>query len=124
MRFEKGRSKTGGRAPGTPNRATETIKDLALGLVQDPEYVASLKRRMVSGRSPQLEVLMHFYAYGKPKTEISTDKTIRVVIQRDPVMQGTEAPKVITVRPTIEQQPSEDLSSSYGGVSGSGLDAE
>jgi hypothetical protein len=106
MKFQKGRSRTGGRAPGTQNKATVTIKEIALGLVEDPGYQASLKRRMVSGRSPQLEILMHFYAYGKPKTEIATDKTIRVIIQRN----GTESTTVINPRPAIElHETTEDV---------------
>lgn len=83
MKFQKGKPKTGGRQPGVQNLATVTIKEIALGLVEDPDYQASLKRRMISGRSPQLEILMHYYGYGKPKTEISEDRTIRVLIQRD-----------------------------------------
>jgi hypothetical protein len=83
MKFEKGRQKTGGRQPGTANKTTLMIKDLALGLVQDPQYLASLKKRMESGRSPQLEILMHYYAYGKPKIEISHDKNVTVIVRRD-----------------------------------------
>ena len=93
MKFQKGRSKSGGRKLGIPNRTTETIREIALGLVQDPQYQLSLKRRMISGRSPQLEILMHYYGYGKPKTEISTDKKITVVIQRD----GAKPDQVIEV---------------------------
>jgi hypothetical protein len=81
-----------------------TIKEIALGLVEDPDYQNSLKKRMLNGRSPQLEILMHFYAYGKPKTEIATDKTIRVIIQRD----GTGPSTVIDAQPAIEHHETPD----------------
>ncbi len=79
-----------------------TIKEIALGLVEDPDYQASLKRRMLNGRSPQLEILMHFYAYGKPKTEIATDKTIRVIIQRN----GGESATVINAQAALPDDSS------------------
>ena len=83
MSFEKGKVKTGGRAPGVQNQATRDIRAIAQGLIQDPSYQLSLKARLLRGSSPQLEVLFHYYAYGKPKTEISVeDKTLNVIIDR------------------------------------------
>lgn len=81
MKWEKGRAKTGGRLPGVQNLASRDIKAIAQGLIEDPAYQASLKARLLKGSSPQLEVLLHYYAYGKPKTEIAIeDKTVTVVI--------------------------------------------
>lgn len=110
MKFKKGKPKSGGRQPGTQNKATETIKGIALGLVQDPDYLASLKKRMVSGRSPQLEILMHYYGYGKPKTEISEDTTIRVFLQDFRNVPPSNQTTVINAQTDIEHgENNEDL---------------
>lgn len=66
MGFKKGKPKTGGRKPGTPNKATVEIKDFARSLLEDPIYQAKLKQRLRDGDAPQIEVLLHHYAYGKP----------------------------------------------------------
>ena len=83
MKWEKGKPKTGGRVPGVPNRATREIKAIAQGLIEDPEYQESLKARLLKGSSPTLEVLLHYYAYGKPKTEILSHTGIQVIVQRE-----------------------------------------
>ena len=62
----KGR-KTGGRRAGTPNKATLKIRDAARRLLKDPAYQRSVRMRLLEGKAPQLEVLLHHYAYGKPK---------------------------------------------------------
>ena len=41
-RFRKGRSKTGGRRGGTPNRATRAWKEFVAELVNDPEQQQAL----------------------------------------------------------------------------------
>lgn len=56
-----------GRPKGALNKATREIKDIAAGLLADPAYVTSLKRRLTSGKAPHMETLLHHYAYGKPK---------------------------------------------------------
>ena len=84
MKFEKGKPKTGGRQPGQPNRVTLDIKAFARTVIEDPGYQAKLQRRLRDGRAPQLEVLLHYYAYGKPKQELIVDRQIRVIVQRHP----------------------------------------
>ena len=59
--------KTGGRRAGTPNKATREIRDAARRLLEEPAYLRSVRARLVEGKAPQLEVLLHHYAYGKPK---------------------------------------------------------
>ena len=59
--------KTGGRRAGTPNKATLEIRDAARRLLKDPAYLRSVRARLLEGKAPQLEVLLHHYAYGKPK---------------------------------------------------------
>lgn len=103
MKWEKGRRKTGGRLPGVQNQATRDIKAIAQGLIEDHAYQASLKARLLKGSSPQLEVLLHYYAYGKPKTEISVeDQSVTVIINRCPQCDHQQKPPV-----TIEHQPAD-----------------
>ena len=59
--------KTGGRRAGTPNKATLEIRDAARRLLEEPAYLRSVRARLLEGKAPQLEVLLHHYAYGKPK---------------------------------------------------------
>ena len=59
--------KTGGRRAGTPNKATREIRDAARRLLEEPAYLRSVRARLLEGKAPQLEVLLHHYAYGKPK---------------------------------------------------------
>ena len=97
MKWEKGKPKTGGRVPGVQNRATREIKAIAQGLIEDPEYQKSLRARLLKGTSPTLEVLLHYYAYGKPKTEIVSHAGIQVIVQRErpqPVVVESERPRL------------------------------
>lgn len=59
-----------GRPKGALNKATREIKDIAAGLLSDPAYVESLRRRLTSGKAPHMETLLHHYAYGKPKESV------------------------------------------------------
>ena len=62
--------KTGGRRAGTPNKATREIRDAARRLLEEPAYLRSVRARLLEGKAPQLEVLLHHYAYGKPKDTV------------------------------------------------------
>jgi len=56
----------GGRPPGSLNSTTLEVREFARHLIEDPEYQASLRRRMIAGKAPQMEMLLFHYAYGKP----------------------------------------------------------
>lgn len=56
-----------GRPKGALNKTTREIKELSQSLLTDPAYLNALKRRLVSGKAPHMETLLHQYAYGKPK---------------------------------------------------------
>jgi len=56
-----------GRPKGIPNKATREIKATATDLLSDPAYVENLRIRLVEGKAPHMETLLHHYAYGKPK---------------------------------------------------------
>ena len=72
----KGR-KTGGRQPGSLNKATVEAKAACAALVDDPAYRRSLGRRLRTGKlSPAVECLMWYYAKGKPKEELRSDITV------------------------------------------------
>jgi hypothetical protein len=66
-RFRPGRSgNPSGRPKGTPNKATQEIRESSRRLLVDPAYVDQLKRRIIAGKAPHMETLLHHYAYGKP----------------------------------------------------------
>lgn len=61
----KGR-KTGGRQPGSRNKATLGIREIARGFIDDPVYRAALKARLEAGTAGAMEVTLWAYGYGKP----------------------------------------------------------
>jgi hypothetical protein len=61
----------GGRPKGTPNKATLEIKAFARNFLMSDRYRRTLKRRILAGTAPHMEVLLHHYAFGKP-----TDKYV------------------------------------------------
>jgi hypothetical protein len=68
----KGR-KTGGRQPGSRNKATHGIQEIARGFVDDPAYRAALKVRLENGTAGTLEGILWAYAYGRPVAENPAD---------------------------------------------------
>ena len=56
-----------GRPKGAVNATTRDSREMATRLVTDPAYVANLRERLVEGKAPHMETLLHHYAYGKPK---------------------------------------------------------
>lgn len=55
-----------GRRPGTRRRVTIEAQLAASQIVDDPEYRAALRDRMVAGTAGAIEGLLWLYAYGKP----------------------------------------------------------
>ena len=49
--------------------------------MEDPVYVLGIKRRMLEGKSVPLEIMLHHYAYGKPRESVALggEVTIKVV---------------------------------------------
>lgn len=62
-----------GRPRGALNRSTRAIREASAKLLSDRGYVASLKKRLKSGKAPHMEVLLHHYAYGKPKETVKVE---------------------------------------------------
>ena len=67
--FEKGHKKAGGRAKGTPNKATESIKDLLNSLLPDKE-LARLWKENLHSKDPHVAFeafkLANYYLFGRP----------------------------------------------------------
>lgn len=69
-----------GRRKGAGNVVTPDIRERARQLVEDPVYCLSVKARILEGNVP-LEIMLHHYAYGKPKETVALEGgvTIQVV---------------------------------------------
>src|SRR5688572_27239227 len=68
--FKKGDPRVG-RKPGAVNKTTVEAKAIARSLIEDPEYQAGLKARMLAGElAPAMEALLWHYGFGKPKDTV------------------------------------------------------
>jgi hypothetical protein len=65
--FKKGQSgNPAGKPKGAVNRVTAQARELASRIVDSPEYLESLRARVIAGEAPQMEVLLWAYAKGRP----------------------------------------------------------
>jgi hypothetical protein len=71
-RFRRGRSKTGGRRKGTPNRATRAWKDCMAELVTDPGLQQALVDAIRS--RPELLFKAAEHAFGKPRQQVDVNQ--------------------------------------------------
>jgi hypothetical protein len=55
-----------GRPPGRANNVTLQIRAMCRALLNDPEYQASLKKRLIDGKLGAMEVELWNRAYGPP----------------------------------------------------------
>jgi hypothetical protein len=76
--FTKG-NPGGGRPKGAQNKATLEIKEFARNFLMSDRYRRTLERRILAGKAPQIEVLLHHYAFGKP-----TDKYVEPALPARP----------------------------------------
>lgn len=65
-----------------PNKATKAVKDIARGMLEDPDYRTKLIARLKSGRAGLMEPLLWHYGYGKPKEEVRLEAVPALVIDR------------------------------------------
>ena len=63
-----------------PNRASTDVRVRARALVEDPVYVLGIKRRMLEGKSVPLEIMLHHYAYGKPRETVEVEGGVNIRI--------------------------------------------
>ena len=69
MPFESGHQKQGGRKAGTPNKGSRETREAARRLLDDAEYQRSLRKRLIRGEAPRIELHLWEVAYGKPGIE-------------------------------------------------------
>jgi hypothetical protein len=69
MPFQRGHKKQGGRRAGAPNKLTGAAREVAHGLLADPEYQQSLVKRLRRGAAPRLELHLWELAFGRPRVE-------------------------------------------------------
>ena len=75
--------KTGGRLPGSLNKATVEARDACAELVDDPEYRRRLGERLRGGElSPAVECMLWHYAKGKPKEEVQAAQNMVITWER------------------------------------------
>jgi hypothetical protein len=72
--------KRAGRPKGVPNRASADVRIRARALVEDPVYVLGLKRRILDGKSVPLEIMLHHYAYGKPRESVAVEGEVTIKV--------------------------------------------
>jgi hypothetical protein len=72
--------KRSGRPKGVPNRASTDVRVRARALVEDPVYVLGIKRRLLDGKSVPLEIMLHHYAYGKPRETVEHEGAVTIKI--------------------------------------------
>jgi hypothetical protein len=75
MPHPKGTRKTpgSGRKPGSRNKTTLQIREVARELIDDPEYLAALRERLLAGTAGSMETLLWHYGYGRPPLESPAD---------------------------------------------------
>ena len=72
--------KRSGRPKGVPNRASADVRVRARALVEDPVYVLGLKKRILDGKSVPIEIMLHHYAYGKPRETVEVEGAVTIKI--------------------------------------------
>lgn len=71
--FKPGQSgNPSGKRRGVANRVTIEAREAAALIVDDAEYRAALKARVIAGQAPHMETLLWAYAHGKPVDRVET----------------------------------------------------
>lgn len=65
--FKPGCTPGPGRRKGAISAKTVEVRELARKLIEDPEYVAGLARRLNAGEAGAMEPLLWAYAHGRPR---------------------------------------------------------
>lgn len=64
-----------------PNKVTREIATFSRSILESPDYIVSLKRRLVRGTAPHMETLLHHYGYGKPKDVLEVDHPEPLIVK-------------------------------------------
>jgi len=95
--FEPGNA---GKPRGARNKVTREIAAYARDFLESADYRASAHRRVLAGRAPHLETLLHHYAFGKPVERVQVDETRQVPELRVLVLDSYgDAPALPSGRP-------------------------
>lgn len=78
--FPKGGPGGPGRKPGVPNKATQDIKEFSRAMLEDADYRERLKDRLAAGEAQPIEIMLHHYAYGKPKETIAVEQAPPILV--------------------------------------------
>jgi hypothetical protein len=68
-----------GRQLGTPNKVTVEARLFCASIVDDPDYLARLRDRALSGQPPALEAMLWHYAKGKPAEHVEVAGGLKLV---------------------------------------------
>lgn len=60
--------------------STQAVVRFTQRLLNDPEYQLSLRKRIIAGECPSIEVLLYQYAYGKPVERVQVESKASVTI--------------------------------------------
>jgi hypothetical protein len=70
--FQKGNGdRRAGRKPGSLNQRTLKVRELCRQLIDDPEYQAKLRERLIEGKAGAMEPLIWQHAFGTPPLHVS-----------------------------------------------------
>jgi hypothetical protein len=69
------RTRSRGRPKGRLNNATLEVRAFFRAFFESPRYRENLKRRVLAGEANHMEILGHYYAYGKPKSTMVAEPT-------------------------------------------------
>jgi Family of unknown function (DUF5681) len=72
-----------GRPKGVPNKVTREGRELARALILDPTYLRSLRKRLLAGTAGSVEVMLFYYAFGRPKDEVLSDIPLKIDLRFD-----------------------------------------
>jgi len=64
------RTRSRGRPKGRLNNATLEVRDFFRTFFESPRYRENLKKRILAGEANHMEILGHYYAFGKPKLTV------------------------------------------------------
>ena len=71
--FQKGQAKIGGRQAGTPNKITETARQIAAGVLTPQVFKRWHKLALAGTLEPSIVKLLLYYLYGRPRYEVQVD---------------------------------------------------
>ncbi len=86
------RTRSRGRPKGRLNNATLEVRDFFRAFFASPQYRKNLAQRVLAGKANHMEILGHYYAFGKPKLalEVAAPPPLPALAQMMSVMTKEE----------------------------------